>query len=121
MLLLDRLLGRGQGEVTCTARVEAGCPLVEERGLPSWALPEQIAQAGALLRGLEEGGDTTRPGFLAALSEVRLTGPAHLPVGAELEVSARRRGPVRDGMAMLDGEVRWEGRIVCAARLVVKE
>jgi predicted hotdog family 3-hydroxylacyl-ACP dehydratase len=121
MLLLDRVLDARPDQVTCSARVQASCPLVEERGLPSWALPEYIAQAAAVLRGVAADGDPGRPGFLAALPEVSLSDPEHLPVGAELEVTARRQRTAGGGMAMLDGEVCWQGQVICRARLVVKE
>ena len=120
MLLLDSIIDQGPDCVRCQASVRADCPLVDPHGMPAWALPEHIAQAAAVLRGLA-GGDTQRTGYLAALSEVSLSGPEHVPVGALLEVSARRCGPARDSMALLEGEVRRGGQVICLARLVVKE
>ena len=118
MSLLDRVVSQGE-RVCCEAEVRVGNPLLGVGGLPGWALLEYIAQAAAVMRGLEGPGEGGRPGYLVAVRDARFV--ALVEVGTRLEVQVWRDGSARGGMASLQGEVTSLGRCLCHATITVKE
>lgn len=118
MLLVDRLVSDDAEGVRVEAVVRRGAPFVEDRGLPSWASIELMAQAVGTWAGLRrlEANDSIRLGFLLGTRRFEAS-VSHFPVGAVLEIAARRELVTDEGLAVFACEISFEGRVVATANL----
>jgi 3-hydroxymyristoyl/3-hydroxydecanoyl-(acyl carrier protein) dehydratase len=115
-LLLDRVLEVGERRGAFLKLVTATDPCVSRDGcLPPLLVLEAMAQGGgALLLELEDGGT---PGYLASVDDFRVHGDVRVGDALRVEVELLRSfaGAVAfRGRAVVDGEVRAEGRFTLA-------
>ena len=94
MLFVDRIVGEADDGLTCSARIPAGCALVERGQAPAVAALEAAAQTAGVweaLRASRAGESAARMGFLVSARDVELyeTGvPADAPLMASVRLAA---------------------------------
>jgi predicted hotdog family 3-hydroxylacyl-ACP dehydratase len=118
MLLIDRLLADDAETVRVEAIVRREGVFVTEEGLPAWVGIELMAQAVAAWAGLRsrEAQEPVRLGFLLGTRRFECSRPL-FPVGARLEIEARRELVAGNGLAVFVCTIELEGQVVARANL----
>jgi 3-hydroxyacyl-[acyl-carrier-protein] dehydratase len=113
-LLLDRVLEIGERTGAFLKLVSAADPCVGRDGrLPAAFVIEALAQGGGALIAAH-GGDAPAGGYLAAVDDFRMLGEVHVgdEMRVEVEIVRNFSGAILlRGRALVDGELRAEGRI----------
>jgi predicted hotdog family 3-hydroxylacyl-ACP dehydratase len=120
MSLLSRLLDDAADWVRVEAVISRGGVFVGERGLPAWVGLELMAQAIAVWGGLRSRGAQTpvQAGLLLGTRRFECTQP-YFPLGARLEVEARRDALGDNGLAVFSCRIVLEGAQVATATVNV--
>jgi 3-hydroxyacyl-[acyl-carrier-protein] dehydratase len=113
-LLLDRVLEVGERTGAFSKLVSAADPCVGRDGeLPAAFVIEALAQGGGALLAAQ-GGNAPAVGYLAAVDDFRMLGAVRVGDELRVEVELLRNfggAVVIRGRALVDGELRAEGRI----------
>lgn len=91
MVLLDSVIAKHDGEVTCALQIREGAPFVDAGRVRAVVALEYMAQAAGVYAGIESRAqrEPIRWGFLIGCSELVLTTDAFV-VGTQLIVAAKR-------------------------------
>ena len=113
-LLLDRVLEIGERTGVFVKLVSAADPCVGRDGrLPAAFVIEALAQGGGALLAAH-GGDAPAGGYLVAVDDFRMLGEVRVgdEMRVEVEIVRNFSGAILlRGRALVDGELRAEGRI----------
>lgn len=117
-LLLDRVLEVDERTGAFLKLVSAADPCVAGDGhLPAAFVLEALAQGGGALLAAQ-GSGAPAPGYLAAVDDFRMAGPVRVGDALRIEVEILRNfgGAILfRGRALVDGELRAEGRFTLKA------